>query len=340
MHDVVLLTTGLGAIAVAMNESRKRVGFTLVELLVVIAIIGVLVALLLPAVQAAREAARRSQCINNLKQIGLAVQMYHDVHQSVVPSRVPCHHATWAALLWPYLEQNSASQRWLPDKTFYNQPEENLQIQISTYLCPSRRSAPQLSIDGDSRAYISHRPGGLSDYAVAIGNGVEYTGDGGNDGGGKVEPNGAFRHARGNCIGADPEQWLTEPFQPRISFKDIEDGLSNTIFVGEKHICSPCNDRGKSIPDGFGLKTFDDNSVYNPDFHRTIARYGGVGSPIAVATDESIPPYSNFGSWHPGVCQFVFGDGRAQAVSNSIDPLVLDTLCVRNDGQVIQQDDL
>ena len=319
----------------ANRTSGRRLGFTLVELLVVIASIGVLVALLLPAVQAAREAARRSQCINNLHQIGLAIQMYHDVTESVVPSRVPCHHATWAALLWPHLEQNSASQLWLPDKTFYNQPEENLQLQLPVYLCPTRRAPPQLSISGDGRAYIGHRPGGLSDYAVAIGNGVNYTGDGGEDGGGVVEPNGSFRHARGDCIGADPEQWLVGPFKPRIRFRDIEDGLSNTIFVGEKHLCAPCRDGAKLVPEGFGMKKFDDNSVYNPDFHRTIARYGGEKAPIAVANDESIPPFSNFGSWHPGVCQFVFGDGRAQAVSNSIDPLVLEALCVRNDASVV-----
>lgn len=322
---------------------RRQRGFTLVELLVVIAIIGVLVALLLPAVQAAREAARRTQCKNNLKQIGLAIQMYHDATNSIVPSRVPCHHATWAALLWPYLEQNTAWQLWLPDKTFYNQPEENLTIQLSAYLCPTRRTTPQLSIDGDKRSYIPHRPGGLSDYAVAIGNGVDYTGDGGDDGGGKVQPNGPFRSADGDCIGGDPEQWLIEPYQPKLSFKNIEDGLSNTIFVGEKHICAPCpvNSAGRPpLPEGFGRKAYDDNSIYNPDFHRTIARYGGEDSPIAVSTDESIPPYSNFGSWHPGVCQFIFGDGSVHAISDSLDPLVLDRLCVRNDGEVVDLESL
>ena len=80
-------------------------GFTLVELLVVIAIIGILVALLLPAVQAAREAARRIQCTNHLKQIGLAIHNFHDAHKKLPPSRMPCNHGTWASEIWPYLEQ-------------------------------------------------------------------------------------------------------------------------------------------------------------------------------------------------------------------------------------------
>jgi prepilin-type N-terminal cleavage/methylation domain-containing protein len=102
-------------VTIRWHRVRRQRAFTLVELLVVIAIIGVLVALLLPAVQAAREAARRTQCLNNLKQIGLAIQNYHGVRNEIPPSRLPCHHGTWAALLWPYLEQSNIAQRWLPD---------------------------------------------------------------------------------------------------------------------------------------------------------------------------------------------------------------------------------
>src|SRR6478735_448846 len=84
---------------------RGRGGFTLVELLVVIAIIGILVALLLPAIQAAREAARRSQCINHMKQIGIAIHLFHDAKKVLPPSRVDCDHSTWAAEIWPYIEE-------------------------------------------------------------------------------------------------------------------------------------------------------------------------------------------------------------------------------------------
>src|SRR6476620_7242903 len=121
----------------------KRSAFTLVELLVVIAIIGVLVALLLPAVQAAREAARRMQCSNHLKQIGLALQNYHDHYHSLPPAYVadadgkPMH--SWRVLILPYLEQKA-----LYDKYNFNEPwngPNNSKLHnevVRVFCCPSR----------------------------------------------------------------------------------------------------------------------------------------------------------------------------------------------------------
>src|SRR5262245_17985795 len=91
--------------------SHRR-GFTLIELLVVIAIIGVLIALLLPAVQQAREAARRIQCTNNLKQIGLAMHNYHDTVGSFPPARKGCCWGTWNIFILPYIEQASLYNAW------------------------------------------------------------------------------------------------------------------------------------------------------------------------------------------------------------------------------------
>src|SRR5262245_38816439 len=93
---------------------RPRRGFTLVELLVVIAIIGVLVALLLPAVQAAREAARRSQCQNNLRQIGLATQNFHDTNNYLPPLRIAGAEgwASYWVLIMPYIEQSNLQAAW------------------------------------------------------------------------------------------------------------------------------------------------------------------------------------------------------------------------------------
>jgi len=134
-----------------MSRRVTRTGFTLVELLVVIAIIGILVALLLPAIQAAREAARRSQCTNNLKQIGIALQNYHDTYKTLPPdgifgrydtgptggSSLPqrAYHTTWCLLILPFMEQQP-----LYDTVDFSQPIWGQAVRgtvVSTFLCPS-----------------------------------------------------------------------------------------------------------------------------------------------------------------------------------------------------------
>jgi prepilin-type N-terminal cleavage/methylation domain-containing protein len=142
----------------------KPKGFTLVELLVVIAIIGILIALLLPAVQAAREAARRTQCNNNLKQIGLAIQNYHDIRQELVPAWLATdtgatgrngniHRAAWTLLILPFMEQTNVYELMDLTVSLNNNPaaprtQHHVQLRgtsISTYFCPSRRTPPALT---------------------------------------------------------------------------------------------------------------------------------------------------------------------------------------------------
>ena len=327
---------------------RFRGGFTLVELLVVIAIIGILVALLLPAIQAAREAARRGQCLNHLKQIGLAIHMYHDTKKATPPTRMPCHHGTWASTIWPYLEEGVVAQRWDKEQSYHYQPIENIQVQVSVYLCPTRRSPPQLSVEGDERGGIAHRPGGLSDYAVSIGDGHNYgVGDGfstatddstqpisGPPGPTNLQwPNGPYLSASGKCFGLGADLRLTGGYKERRKFKQIVDGLSKTIFVGEKHI----PDRDPIGDSAFGKKTQRDNSVYNPDFVSTLVRAGSDLAPIAVSPSEPITAAANanFGSWHPSICQFLLGDSSCRSISNSIDVVTLGQLCNIWDGSVV-----
>src|SRR5437762_3175960 len=131
-----------------LGRGRLPAGFTLVELLVVIAIIGVLVALMLPAVQAAREAARRMKCQNNLKQIGLALHGYHDSHSSLpggsfCPPETIAHCHTWVEVLLPYLEQTSWHSQI--DFSVYNNERNNPQVlnekKLAVLMCPSDSDA-------------------------------------------------------------------------------------------------------------------------------------------------------------------------------------------------------
>jgi hypothetical protein len=142
----------------------------------VIAIITLLAGLMMPAVQRAREAASRVSCTNNLKQIGLAMQNYHDQQKSLPPARACDEGATWAVLLEPYLEHDNLFAQWDLSKTYYQQSDLARRTPLKIYFCPSRRlpnTAPGVSIWGDSEnpdeANYVNVPGALNDYAVCIG---------------------------------------------------------------------------------------------------------------------------------------------------------------------------
>ncbi len=152
---------------------RRRRAFTLIELLVVISIISVLMGLLLPAVQKAREAAARISCANNLKQIGLAMHNYENNHRKLPPSRMAVGYATWAVLILPYIEQDNLYRQWNLHATYYQQSIVARMTPVKIYFCPSRRdsnSMPAASTFGDTPSWEpgAHYPGALTDYAVCI----------------------------------------------------------------------------------------------------------------------------------------------------------------------------
>lgn len=291
----------------------------MVELLVVIAIIGVLIALLLPAVQQAREAARRMQCSNNLKQIGLASHNFHDTFGNLPPAFIgdnsePTNSwATWGALILPYLEGGNQLDLWDIHYLAAEQPKEAYQTQVSVYLCPSRPEA-KLSINDFVPA-----GGSLSDYAASFGTAAQY-----------INSNGAIIPAVPAVTKDDSGKPYLAKWKNQTRFADIVDGTSNTTMFGEKSI-RPNSLRGKN----------EDRSVFS-GVRNTHRRMLGIHSngdqrPLLPPNNQSIPfANSSFGSEHPGICQFVFVDGSVRSLPTTTDLSALTAFVTRAGREVAQ----
>jgi prepilin-type N-terminal cleavage/methylation domain-containing protein len=317
-------------------RSSRRVGFTLIELLVVIAIIAILIGLLLPAVQKVRAAAARMSCANNLKQLGLACQSYHDAYSVLPPSRIARNeYATWPVLVLPFIEQDALYQQWQATGLgvrFSNQNAVARTTEVKTFFCPSRRgpgsalSKPH-SVDSANQ---ETQPGALGDYAGCDGDSAnENT----LDAGGVMIVGHVLNPAPAGGTTDNPPgspNVRINTFVGRIRLTDIHDGTSSTFLIGEKHV----------PPGHFGEVAYGDNAYYSGYDYRSAQR--SASSSRLIVPSPSDPgvtkPYDRFGSWHTGVCQFVFADGSVHAISNNIDPTNLKRLALRNDGQVITAD--
>lgn len=322
---------------VGFHMARKRRGFTLVELLVVIAIIGILVALLLPAVQAAREAARRSQCSNNLKQLGLAVHNFHDVMKELPPASLFDSYATWPVQLLPYLEDQTAYDLWDIRLSYYFQNSKARAAgPVSVLACPSRRSSSEmLSLDGDHNNPGSsepHLPGMLSDYGGCAGDDSpghswlgKYNSPTDRANGAIIDTFKSSRDGTGRLL----------PWHSETRFKIITDGLSKTLMIGEKQVTIGSYGKGPGIesPD---TGIYSDGSVYNGDYGIQYIRAAGPGHALASSPGEN--HMINFGSSHPGTCQFVLCDGSVRAISVEISTITLGKLAARDDGGTISED--
>jgi prepilin-type N-terminal cleavage/methylation domain-containing protein len=322
---------------------RKRSGFTLIELLVVIAIIGILIALLLPAVQKVREAANRASCGNNLKQIGLAMHNYHDSFGALPPDRIALSWPTWAVLILPYIEQDNVYKLWNIQKRYYEQngaPNDPCPIQIKLYFCPSRRGVPDMPSmpmpkASDLAAGGQPRQGGMSDYADCGGT------DGSN--GALLEGTNWQTVPPGVNLDSSPPPalgTLCGSFRSQTNFASITDGLSNTLLVGEKYIFPA--DLPGSGTDG---SVFSSGNGQENTFRRFVGNNGAspplIRRLVPTTDDPGRDANGNqwadkaFGSAHPGICQFVFCDGSVKGLPVSINIDTLQLLGVRNDGQVI-----
>lgn len=309
------------------QSTQIRRGFTLIELLVVIAIIGVLVSLLLPGVQAAREAARRMSCGNNLKQLGLAMQQYNEVHRSLPPTSLgvlkevnaaPVNRAGltgWVSLL-PFHEQQAIFESFDFDEDF----ESNNNIEVAEQT-PSVHLCPSMTLPGST-------PNGNSSYAMSTGTG-KYRNE---------THNGAFVDSmnlfRGERVAAGMSPHLA--WQSLVSIDDISnaDGASSTIMAGE--FGNQVRDASLlpfSFPGAGGEATGRWANAY--PYHSTASVLGTFNakriSPFEVLSFES------FRSAHPGGVQVVLVDGSVRLLTESIDATVLGRLAARNDGEVISE---
>jgi prepilin-type N-terminal cleavage/methylation domain-containing protein/prepilin-type processing-associated H-X9-DG protein len=297
-----------------------RKGFTLVELLVVVAIIGILIALLLPAVQAAREAARRSQCSNNLKQLGLGFQNHHDAHNFLpsggilcckeivydggVPVMAPKQKAGWGVQVLPFIEQQSVWEG-LGGATDIDRSHNTRAALIAEMFCPTRRRPTR------------HNGWGMTDYGGCCGN--NYVGicnywdyDTGTEawmGQGAV-----IRTCDNeNCTNANRITVLT--------LADIRDGTSNTMLLGEKQLNVTATLQGSTGDDDYGYADgWDVDMMRDVQFSQTTPTNPPRVDCYGPTTQCETATPGRFGGSHPSGLNVVLCDGSVAHVMYEIDP--------------------
>jgi prepilin-type N-terminal cleavage/methylation domain-containing protein/prepilin-type processing-associated H-X9-DG protein len=324
-------------------KTRVR-GFTLIELLVVIAIIAILVALLLPAVQQAREAARRTQCKNNLKQLGLAAHNYHDVHGKFPAAMTQASLAggfqgssVFYAIL-PQLEQTNLYNTFdnnLPIRNRTTAPGVLAAATFSGYLCPSDPGIGGLAqfVSGANTFLY-----GKTSYRANGGSRPIFATSSTNDG--------VFM-----AVGPGARKAAAAPVGICTSMRDLTDGTSNTVMFGEHSKVDrnfdtfiSWNSNSKIADWSWWYPAGGDSGLgdlmcgaFAPVGYSTPWKLGDPGAPAAqsawfIFQDMRL---SAIGSAHTGGAQVAMCDGSVRFVSNSMSFSILQYICQREDGQIV-----
>ena len=300
---------------------KPKRAFTLVELLVVIAIIGILIALLLPAVQAARAAARRISCANNLKQHGVALHLYHDAYRQLPAGWTGYHPTTgvphwfgmpgwgWSAAILPYMEQSAVHDGMIRFDLPITDPlnAQARVMSIATLRCPSDPGKDTFVLAGGGD-YVG--TGTYTPTEIARGNYIGVFG---------VEDFHEVVSASGDSCAGDGCFFLNS----KINFRDIQDGLTNTLIVGER-----CSKLAPSTWVG----------VLSGGQHAP-GRVVGVGEcpPNSETDGEEEHYFHNFSSFHPSGTHFLNADGAVHLITDDIDAGLYKGLCTRAGGETVSE---
>ena len=332
----------------------RRRGFTLIELLVVIAIIAVLIALLLPAVQQAREAARRTQCKNNLKQMGLALHNYHDVHNMFAPGVLNARNdgewgMSWYIRILPNVDQapvfnqltfSGTQYGWAYTGTTEGTTNGNVlkNAKFNFALCPSSPMDP------------------IANNNIPVTNAQYYGISGTTDGNGFANPAGSLTPCCWCCGGQGATGKISGVGMMvpgrGINLKDCTDGSTNTIMVGEASMFilnAVGGNRTVQVNGAHGMMMGTEargtveqrnGGMFARSFNLTTVAYS-PNAPV-VSNNASWPGVDwNFGSNNPlnsahtGGIHALLGDGSTRFISDNVDMTTLRRLCSRNDGQII-----